>query len=92
MDERLKKLRFRAWRRGFREMDLVMGQFADAFLESLPPEGLDAFEALLAEPDQDVYAWILGREAPPPEHDTPTLGLIRGSRGMVLGVGGDDPS
>jgi antitoxin CptB len=77
MDDRLKKLRFRAWRRGFREMDLVMGGFADAHIADLDPAGVDAFEALLAAPDQEVYDWILGRAPPPASHDTPTLALIR---------------
>jgi antitoxin CptB len=80
LDERSKKLRFRAWRRGFREMDLVMGGFADAHLKDLDDAGLDAFEALLNAPDQDVYDWIIGRAPPAPEHDTQTLALLRSFR------------
>lgn len=55
---RLKRLRMRAWRRGTKEMDLVLGPFADAELERLDPEALDALEALLSENDQDLYLWI----------------------------------
>ncbi len=77
MDERRKKLRFRAWRRGFREIDLILGGFADRRIEELSETGLDAFERLLEAPDQDVYAWITGASPPPPEHDTPTLDAIR---------------
>lgn len=84
MDDRRKKLRFRAWRRGFREIDLILGAFADRNLDALDATGLDAFEALLQAPDQEVYAWIVGQEAAPAEHDTPTLALIRAS---VLGPG-----
>jgi len=80
MDDRRKKLRFRAWRRGFREIDLILGAFADAHLTELDDAGLDAFEALLDAPDQEVWDWILGRTPAPPEHDTPTLGLIRSFR------------
>jgi antitoxin CptB len=76
MDQRRKKLQFRAWRRGFREIDLILGRFADATIEALEDEGLDAFEALLDQPDQEVYAWIQGQAAPP-EHETPTLAAIR---------------
>lgn len=77
MQDRLKKLRFRAWRRGFREIDLILGGFADRRLAELDGAGLDAFERLLDAPDQDVYAWILSQAPPPPEHDTAVLDLIR---------------
>lgn len=77
MDERRKKLRFRAWRRGFREIDLIMGGFADRRIEEMSETGLSEFERLLEAPDQDVYAWITGAEAAPPEFDTPTLAAIR---------------
>jgi antitoxin CptB len=77
MDDRRKKLRFRAWRRGFREIDLILGGFADAHLVSLDESGLQHFEALLDAPDQDVYAWIVGQATTPPEFDTSTLALIR---------------
>jgi len=67
----LRKLRFRAWRRGFREADFILGAFADAELESLSPADLDAFELLLEQPDQPLYAWIIQTEATPTafEHD-----------------------
>jgi antitoxin CptB len=79
-DDRRKKLKFRAWRRGFREIDLILGGFADAGLVSLDGDGLNAFEALLNANDQDVYAWITGDQRTPPDHDTPTLALIRAFR------------
>ena len=67
-DTRLKRLRLRSWRRGTKEMDLILGGFADAGLAGLAglddPE-LDAYEALLEENDWDLYYWITGaREAP----------------------------
>ncbi|MEJ0061063.1 MAG: succinate dehydrogenase assembly factor 2 [Terricaulis sp.] len=77
MDDRRKKLKFRAWRRGFREIDLILGGFADRRLEALDESGLQAFEALLNAPDQEVYAWLTKAEPAPPEHDTPTLALIQ---------------
>ncbi len=80
MDDRRKKLRFRAWRRGFREIDLILGAFADQRLAELDEAGLDAFERLLNVPDQEAYDWITEQAAPPPEHDTPTLALIRAFR------------
>jgi antitoxin CptB len=80
MDDRRKKLKFRAWRRGFREIDLILGRFADARLAELDDAGLDAFEALLEAPDQDVYLWITEEVAAPPQYDTPTLAQIRAFR------------
>ncbi|MBX3509795.1 MAG: succinate dehydrogenase assembly factor 2 [Hyphomonadaceae bacterium] len=77
MDDRRKMLKFRAWRRGFRGIDLILGGFADARLETMEAEALDAFAALLDAPDQEVYAWIIGAEPAPPEYDTPTLAAIR---------------
>ena len=80
MDDRRKKLKFRAWRRGFREIDLILGRFADRRLADLDDAGLDAFEALLEAPDQDVYLWITEEVAAPSQYDTPTLALIRAFR------------
>lgn len=77
MDDHRKKLKFRAWRRGFREIDLILGRFADARLPALTSGQVDEFERLLDAPDQDVYAWIVGAEATPAEYETETLALIR---------------
>ena len=57
---RLKRLRIRSWRRGTREMDLILGAYADGPLAGLDDAALDAYEALLEEGDQDLYAWIAG--------------------------------
>lgn len=80
MDDRQKKLRFRAWRRGFREIDLILGSFADCRLADLDAAGLADFELLLEAPDQDVYDWITEQAPAPAEFDTPTLALIRAYR------------
>lgn len=66
-EDRLKRMKMRAWRRGTKEMDLVLGPYADAHLGQLGPERLDLFERILAENDQDLMAWILGN-APAPAH------------------------
>ncbi|MBI1338660.1 succinate dehydrogenase assembly factor 2 [bacterium] len=63
---RLKRLKFRATRRGFKEMDLLMGGFAQTELDALSPSMVDAFEALLDQPDQEVYARIIDAGEPPP--------------------------
>jgi antitoxin CptB len=58
---RLRRIRLRCWRRGTREMDLILGGFADEGLAGLGPGELDAFESLLLENDHDLYHWISGR-------------------------------
>lgn len=68
IETRRKKLRFRAWRRGFREMDLLMGSFADLHIETFCESELDAFERLLATPDWEVYAWLIGQTPVPENH------------------------
>jgi antitoxin CptB len=55
----------RSWRRGTKEMDLILGRFADAALDSLSPRRLAAYENLLSENDQDLYLWIAGAATPP---------------------------
>ena len=77
LDERRKRLRFRAWRRGFREIDLILGGFADRHSATLDASGVDAFERLLEMRDLDVYDWILERTPPPAEHDTALLARLR---------------
>ena len=72
-DIRRKKLKFRAWRRGFREMDLLMGSFADIAIESMDTAGLDEFERLLSVPDWEVYAWLIGQKDVPDNHRGPVL-------------------
>lgn len=67
-EPRLKRLRMRSWRRGTKEMDLILGPYADARLAALPPAALDAYEALLEENDQDLYGWIAGGLAAPAPH------------------------
>jgi antitoxin CptB len=89
-DARLKKLRFRAWRRGFREADLILGPFADRHVPSFTPAELDWFEALLDEQDQDVYAWIIGTLPTPTSYDTETMNQIKAFRLQVHAARGDD--
>ena len=61
---RLKRLRMRSWRRGTREMDLVLGPYADGALSALDDQALDEYEALLAQADPDLYAWVCGTGEP----------------------------
>ena len=66
---RRKRLLFRSWHRGTRESDLILGRFADAHLARFDEAQLDHYEALLDCADADIFDWVSGRIAPPPEHD-----------------------
>lgn len=73
LDERRRKLKFRAWRRGFREMDLLMGSFADAHLSGLSDDDVSEFERLLSTPDWEVYAWLIGQKPVPANFESSLL-------------------
>jgi antitoxin CptB len=75
-DIRRKRLLFRAWHRGTREADLILGSFAEKHLPGFDDMRLAAFEALLAVPDADLFDWIAGRSAPSAEHDTEVTRLL----------------
>ena len=66
LDPRRRKILFRAWHRGMREVDLLLGPFADASLAGMSEAELDEFEALMEALDRDVFAWLIG-EAMVPE-------------------------
>jgi antitoxin CptB len=80
-EARLKRLRMRCWRRGTKEMDMILGPFADAQLASLEEASLDDLERLLSENDQDLYNWVSGREAVPDAHGA-ILGEVRAFHGL----------
>jgi len=70
---RRKRLRYRAWHRGTKEMDLILGPFADANVEKLDTDGLDRLERLMDEEDPPLLKWVMGQEAPPDHVDTQFL-------------------
>jgi antitoxin CptB len=73
---RRRRLRYRAWHRGTREMDLVLGPFADAHLDTYDNPELDRLEALMDEEDTDLLKWVMGQEPVPPDTDAELLGRI----------------
>ena len=66
-EHRLKRMTMRSWRRGTKEMDLILGPFADAHLAKLDPDDLDLYEVLLEENDQDLIGHVLGQTQPAEE-------------------------
>ncbi len=78
LDARRRRLLFRSWHRGTREMDLLLGRFADRYLAELSDGELDDFEWLSELPDPELYAWITGELAAPPQFDCTLLRKLRG--------------
>jgi antitoxin CptB len=76
-ETRRKKLLFRAHRRGFKEVDLIFGAFADAHLAGLNEAGLERFEELLVVPDWQIYEWLTGAAPVPAEHDNEVFAALR---------------
>ncbi|MPZ58687.1 MAG: succinate dehydrogenase assembly factor 2 [Rhizobiales bacterium] len=77
LDEQRRRILFRSWHRGMREMDLIMGAFADAMIARLSAAELDDFERLMHAPDPELYVWIAGEVAPPAPYDCPLLHRLR---------------
>ncbi|HAD88413.1 MAG TPA: succinate dehydrogenase assembly factor 2 [Rhodospirillaceae bacterium] len=76
MDPRRKRILFRAQHCGMKENDIILGRFAEANMAALSDADLDAFEALLDQPDNDVYNWVSGREPAPAPFDTDLMRRI----------------
>lgn len=81
-DVRLRRLAMRSWRRGIKEMDLILGGFADTRLQTLEGGELDVYESILSENDHDLYEWITGRRSIPPEYEELLL-RIRAHHGIA---------
>ncbi len=75
--DRLKRLAHRSRYRGFKEVDLHFGQFAERHLGGLTGDEVDQYEALLDEADQDVWAWLTGARHVPARHDNRVFRLLR---------------
>lgn len=72
-DARRRRLVFRAWHRGTREMDLVMGRFTEAQVAALSEDEVDDLERLMEANDRDVFDWVSGMTTVPANYDTPVF-------------------
>lgn len=71
-----KRLLFRSWHRGTREMDLLMGRFAEAKLGEMDETLLSAYDEFLSHSDPDIYNWLTRQEEVPAEHDGPLMQMM----------------
>jgi len=80
LDARRRRLLFRAWHRGMREVDLITGRFADAHIVKLTEAEVDDFERLMDVPEPDLLNWVMGAAATPAEFDTALFRRMRDFR------------
>ena len=76
-ETRLKRLKFRAWHRGVKEADLMIGGFFDAHHADWDDAAIEKFEALLEEQDVDIMAWAMGVEPVPARYDGAMFATMR---------------
>ena len=76
-ENRLKRLKYRANHRGIKEMDIVIGRFANEMLDGLSDKNLDFFEQLMAEHDRDLIIWFTGEQEFPDEDTKPMFEMVR---------------
>tara|TARA_R110002096_G_scaffold12665_15_gene45311 strand:- start:922 stop:1215 length:294 start_codon:yes stop_codon:yes gene_type:complete len=91
LENRRKKLRIRAWRRGFKEADLILGRYADQALDTMSESEIAEFDALLDQLDADIYSWIIGTAATPAQFDTPVMDALKCFRVDRDAAFGDGP-
>ena len=77
LDPRRRKILFRAWHRGMREMDLIMGRFADDAVAGCSDAELDEFERLIEVLDRDLLSWVTGEASVPASYDTELFRKLR---------------
>src|SRR4030088_2243957 len=80
LDDRRKRLLFRCWHRGTREMDLILGGFADAEIASLGDDELAQLERLIEVPDPELYAALTGDVPLAPEYARPLFERLKSFR------------
>jgi antitoxin CptB len=76
LEPRRKKALYHAWHRGTKEMDILLGEFADAHVATLSPADLGDLEILMDETDRDLFSWILGSEPTPEARQTSVFAAL----------------
>ena len=77
LDPRRRRILFRCWHRGMREVDLLLGQFADARIGELSDEQLDQLEDFMEAQDVDIFSWFAGSKPVDPAYDRPIFAVIK---------------
>ena len=83
LDARRRKLLFRSWHRGMREMDLILGNYADVSISSLTPAEIEQYEALLEVADTELLPVLTGERPVPMNQNTEIINKIIASRQSI---------
>tara|TARA_R110002051_G_scaffold104963_1_gene177786 strand:- start:4953 stop:5225 length:273 start_codon:yes stop_codon:yes gene_type:complete len=82
-DVTIKRLQMRSMRRGIKEMDLILSDFASGALDSMDVAGLAHYDALLEENDHDIYGWVSGQFPTPAQYLALVSQIAAGANGVV---------
>ena len=82
VETRRRRAAYRACHRGTKEMDWILGRFAQAALADMPTDGLSLFERLLALPDPDLQDMILHPELMPAGEFAELVAAMRAFHGL----------
>ena len=77
MDELRRALKYRAWHRGTREADMMIGGFFDRYNETWGEHERALFAALLTETDVDIMAWAIGTQDVPARYQGPMMDAMK---------------
>jgi len=83
LDARRKRLLFRSWHRGTREMDLLFGRYVESVLAQAEDGALDELERLIDVPDRELFAWITGTAETPENYAGPQLAALKAFHGAA---------
>ena len=82
-EARIKRMTMRSWRRGTKEMDLILGPYADAYIARMDDDALTLYDRLLEENDQDLLAMILGQQEMMPQFEKLLAEIEKFARGRL---------
>jgi antitoxin CptB len=82
-DVKIKRMRMRSMRRGIKEMDLILADFSTRHLDDMDDAGLTVYDALLAENDHDLYAWVGGNADAPAQYSDLVVRITAGATGLT---------
>lgn len=73
---RVKRLKYRSRHRGTKELDMLLGRFAEQHLDGMTGAEIELYEAILEANEHDIYHWLTGQTPVPAEHDNPVMQRI----------------
>lgn len=82
-ETRIKRLKMRSMRRGIKEMDLILSDFATRHLDAMSDDDIDLYDRLMSENDHDIFAWVNGQAAAPDTYTDLIARIAAGASGLT---------